>query len=156
MNADDLRHLSSDSETATQVIAAALARQCKTGDCILLQGDLGAGKTAFARGFIQALSPESQEIVSPTFTLVQTYPARDTTIWHFDLYRLKTPEEVTEIGLDEVLQSGITLIEWPELVEDSLPESSLTVRIRLGSQPEERQFEFAGLASIWKDRLSKL
>ena len=154
-NSHSVRLISGD-ESQTQRLAATLARQCLPGDCILLNGDLGAGKTAFARGFIQTLSPASTEIVSPTFNLVQTYPAGRIMIWHFDLYRLKTPQDTQEIGLDEALQSGITLIEWPELAKDVYPPSALHVHITLGSAPDERQLSFSGLAAHWKDRLCKL
>ena len=123
----------------------------------MLNGDLGAGKTAFARGFIQALSPESVEITSPTFTLVQTYPARSgDMIWHFDLYRLKNTQELIEIGLDEALQSGITLMEWPQLASEYVPAQSLVVTITTGENPQHRQLSFSGLPSVWKDRLSTL
>ena len=149
-------HLSTSDESQTQRLAATLARQCLPGDCILLNGDLGAGKTAFARGFIQTLSPASTEIVSPTFNLVQTYPASGIMIWHFDLYRLKTQQDTQEIGLEEALQSGITLIEWPELAKDLYPPSALHVHITLGSAPGDRQLSFSGLAAHWKDRLCKL
>src|SRR5262249_10523588 len=113
----------------TYAIAAAVAKQCRPGDCILLKGDLGAGKTTFARGFIQALNPSAGEVVSPTFTLVQTYPVGATTLYHFDLYRLKSPSELAEIGLDEAFSSGISLIEWPELLQSRLPEDALNVTI---------------------------
>lgn len=145
----------STSADDTHRIAAALAKQCKKGDCITLRGDLGSGKTTFARGFIQALSGE-REIVSPTFTLVQTYIAADQTpIAHFDLYRLKNRSEIAEIGLDEALMGGITLIEWPELVEKSLPADALDVLITIGHNPEERQFAFAG-SSNWQARLARI
>lgn len=126
------------------------------GDCILLRGDLGSGKTTFARGFIQALNPAHDEVVSPTFTLVQTYPAGDKAVWHFDLYRLKNPEEITEIGLDEALHSGITLIEWPELVQSLLPRDALDVTIETGSDPHQRRFTFTGSSAAWQARLDNV
>ena len=145
------------SEAQTRHIAASLAAVCESGDCVLLRGDLGVGKTAFARGFIQALSPEIVEVVSPTFTVVQTYPTQSgITVWHFDLYRLKSADEVLEIGLDEALQSGITLIEWPEIIAGSLPESALGVTISAGNNPEARQLHFNGLACVWKNRLEQI
>jgi len=141
-------------EAGTHALAASLARQCRPGDCILLSGDLGAGKTAFARGFIQSLLSIKEDIVSPTFTLVQTYRTQhDTTVWHFDLYRLHKSEEIAEIGLDEALDGGITLIEWPELVRASLPKSALDVTIQSGPTPGQRVFGFAGLPAAWQDRL---
>jgi tRNA threonylcarbamoyladenosine biosynthesis protein TsaE len=141
----------------THRLAAALARQCRRGDCILLRGDLGAGKTTFARGFIRELQSATDEIVSPTFTLVQTYPTKDgNTVWHFDFYRLKNANEVLEIGLDEALHEGITLIEWPELAQSRLPEDALNVTIAMGSQPGQRQLTFTGLKEAWQARLDKM
>ncbi len=141
----------------THAIAAALARQAVRGDCILLRGDLGSGKTTFARGFIQALQAVPDEVVSPTFTLVQAYPAHDgNTIWHFDLYRLKNGSESAEIGLEEALHSGITLIEWPELVQSQLPEDALDVTIEPAGQPDQRRFTFTGSPNVWQARLDLL
>jgi len=135
-------------------LAAALAKQCRAGDCILLDGELGAGKTSFARGFIRGLNPGCMEVISPTFPLLQTYPNNNgPMIWHFDLYRLEALEELDEIGLDEALQSGITLIEWPVIARPVLPREALDVAIRAGDVPGSRHFTFAGLASIWEDRI---
>lgn len=148
--------LSSASEDDTARIAAMLARRCMPGDCILLHGDLGAGKTAFARGFIQAVAPGCGDIVSPTFTLVQTYPAGSgVLIYHFDLYRLESVREVEEIGLEEALQSGITLVEWPELARHLLPKTALEITIGMGTSPDARQLAFAGPAAIWEERLKE-
>lgn len=141
-------------DASTAELAQALAGVLVSGDCLLLYGDLGAGKTAFSRGVIQALCPQALEVVSPTFTLLQTYStAKEGTIWHFDLYRLKQPHELDEIGLDDALTSGITLIEWPQLAEDRLPDDALAITIRMGAHPNERHFTFAGLPSHWQDRL---
>lgn len=144
-------------EPSMIALAASLARVCRHGDCLLLRGDLGAGKTAFCRGVIQALSPEATEIVSPTFTLVQTYPVNEgLMIWHYDLYRLKNAHEIEEIGLDEALQSGITLIEWPEVAQDRLPDHALEITIRMDQRPDERYITFFGIPSIWQERLDKM
>ncbi len=142
--------ISAPTETATRAIAATLAHACAPGDCVLLNGDLGAGKTAFARGFIQALSPGA-EVVSPTFNLVQTYDTPAATIWHFDLYRLKTAAELVEIGLDDALASGITLIEWPELASEYWPRNALT--IRLENEGQGRALTLTGAAARWKNHL---
>ena len=149
--------LNSQNPGQTQAIAAALARQCRRGDCILLRGDLGAGKTTFARGFIQALQSTPDEVVSPTFTLVQTYPARDGgMVWHFDLYRLKNAGEIEEIGLDEALNLGITLIEWPEMIQSRLPQEALDVTIETAETPEQRRLTFAGMPGVWQARITML
>lgn len=144
-------------EASTLTLAASLARQCREGDCILLNGDLGAGKTAFARGFVRALCNHVGEVVSPTFTLVQTYPADNgATVWHFDLYRLRHAAEALETGLEEALASGITLVEWPDVARSEFPPAALDVRIENGSTPGERVFTFSGLPAQWQERLQSL
>ena len=144
-------------EGQTQALAAALARSCCVGDCILLHGDLGAGKTAFARGFIRELLGESLCITSPTFTLVQAYPLpAGGVVSHFDLYRLRDTAELEEIGLEEALQNGITLIEWPELARDLLPPDALEITLRIGATPEERVIVFSGSPAVWQERLHTL
>jgi N-acetylmuramate 1-kinase len=138
----------------TEMLAKSLAFHCKPGDCILLQGDLGVGKTTFARGFIQALCPAEKEIISPTFMLVQPYRAQQGwDIAHFDLYRLEDENEIEQLGLDEALQTAITLIEWPERAQNRLPAAALTVQLAYGAQKEERVVTFSSEAPVWKKRL---
>lgn len=119
----------------TRALAEQLARGARVGDVFTLAGDLGAGKTAFARFFIQALCGADVEVTSPTFNLLQTYPVRLASgktdeIWHYDLYRVEHESALIELGLDEALQH-ITLIEWPEkLGTMQLPiAAALTFRI---------------------------
>ena len=102
----------SDAEATTrlgQVIAPLLA----AGDSVLLYGPLGMGKSTLARGLIRALTTPDEDVPSPTFTLVQFYDS-EPPVAHFDLYRLTRPEEAFEIGLDEALDEGCAVIEWPE------------------------------------------
>ena len=103
----------------TQELANKLAHRAKLGEVFTLTGDLGAGKTAFARFFIQALCGEATAVSSPTFNLLQTYPMPNQPyeIWHYDLYRIEHPSALIELGLDEALQH-ITLIEWPDRLDD--------------------------------------
>ncbi len=141
----------------TGKLGAAIAAQCTTGDCIALRGDLGSGKTTLARGFIRGLGAQDEEIVSPTFTLVQTYTAKGgRAITHFDLYRLRAAEETQELGLDEALDTGITLIEWPELVQHCLPVSSLDVHIACDGAAASRTITLQGDSAIWKNRFEKM
>lgn len=98
--------------------AAQIAGQNKRIIC--LSGDLGAGKTEFSRSYINALSAEKQIVTSPTYNIVQIYEASDNKIYHFDLYRLETEEELREIGFEEALEDGICLIEWPEIAKNAL------------------------------------
>ncbi len=122
---------------ATERLAAKLARHAQPGDVIGLEGPLGAGKTAFARGFI-AVRLGPTEVPSPTFTLVQVYEGDAGSVWHFDLYRLTKPEEADELGLDEALANGIALIEWPERLGDRTPPDRLAIRLEPGRRPGER------------------
>jgi tRNA threonylcarbamoyl adenosine modification protein YjeE len=115
-------------EAATQRLGAHLAVHARAGDLIALRGELGAGKTALARAFIRARTTPSEEVPSPTFTLVQTYPTPDAEIWHFDLYRLSDPREVRELGWEDAA-AGITLVEWPERLGERLPPRRLDVDI---------------------------
>jgi tRNA threonylcarbamoyladenosine biosynthesis protein TsaE len=141
--------LTTDSETATHALAEKIAKRCREGDCILLRGDLGTGKTTFARGFIQALCDAAGEIVSPTFTLAQTYDTRTgSTVWHFDLYRLKSPAEIWELGLEDALLTGISLIEWPEMAAGHLPPNVIEVQIAYGQADGERVFQVKGVAGL--------
>ncbi len=139
--------VSSPDETAR--LSAGLAKFCKAGDCILLRGDLGTGKTQFARGFIQALCSEI-EVTSPTFTLVQTYQAANATIWHFDLYRLEKESDIQETGMDDALREGIILIEWPDIIAHILPKEALHIEIAYGQTDDERLISFASESIHWK------
>ncbi len=116
------------SENDTVALAQSMAASAKPGDCFLLEGPLGAGKSVFARAFIRTLCGESTEVPSPTFTLVQTYDADGTTLWHFDLYRLKDAEEIFEIGWEESFD-GIRLIEWPSRLGSYAPQKATRIFI---------------------------
>jgi len=123
------RTITSASEADTQAEAARLAAAMKGGDVLLLEGDLGAGKTVFARALIRALADDSAlEVPSPTFTLVQTYDTPRGTVWHFDLYRLEEPQEIYEIGWEEALAGGIVIVEWPERLAGLLPRNCRKIR----------------------------
>lgn len=106
------------------------AQQLKTGDCVALIGSLGAGKTALTRGIAMGLGLEDQRMVSsPTFVLVQEYPTRHK-LYHIDLYRMNQPGiELVDLGLDEMLEDGIVLIEWADRAPESLPRPRWEVRI---------------------------
>lgn len=121
-------------EAATRRLAAELARVVRPGDVIALWGDLGCGKTAFARAFINALpGPDGEvlreEVPSPTFTIVQVYERAPAEVWHLDLYRLENPDDVVELGLEDVLGEAIFLIEWPSRMASLLPEERLDLKL---------------------------
>ena len=117
------------SEAETAALAASLARNCRAGDLFLLSGPLGAGKSVFSRAFIKALCGEDTDVPSPTFTLVQNYECAKGLIWHFDLYRLDDPEEIFEIGWEEAMVDGITLVEWPQKLGPYTPMSATRITI---------------------------
>lgn len=102
------------SEADTARAARTLAEQAEPGTVFLLEGDLGSGKTSFSRAFIRTLTGDpGLDVPSPTFTLVQTYDSPRGRIYHFDLYRLKDPEEIFELGWEDALTDGLVLVEWP-------------------------------------------
>ena len=132
-------------EAATAALARRLAPWLKPGDLVALHGDLGAGKTSFARALIRALSGRDgaeREVPSPTFTLVQTYETPAGPVHHFDLYRIRSPDELTEIGWDEALGGGIALVEWPERAGTLLPATRLDVTFGFGPNVETRRATF--------------
>ena len=119
----------SHGEEETQALAAQQAQDLGPGDVLLLQGDLGAGKTAFVRGLARGLGADEDEVSSPTFALLQLYQGR-LPLYHFDLYRLSGPDEFEAAGLDEWFGgAGVCLVEWPETVDlDARPCVRLTLR----------------------------
>ena len=119
-----------ETEADTQALGAALAPLLGIGDAICLSGDLGAGKSTLARGLIAARAG-AREAPSPTFTFVETYEAENLVLWHFDLYRLEAPEDVWELGYEDALEDGASLIEWPERIGALAPENALMVRLEI-------------------------
>lgn len=101
-------------EQATEALGHWLAPALRAGDTVLLTGVIGAGKTHLVRAVLRRRLGEGTEVPSPTFTLVQTYPDGDLEIVHADLYRISHPDDVMELGLDEAMEKGIALVEWPE------------------------------------------
>lgn len=143
-------------QAGTKSLARRLAALAKPRDVILLYGDLGMGKTVFSRAFVQSLTSPDEDVPSPTFTLVQLYDTDKGTIWHFDLYRLKQPDEVYELGFEEALSDGISLIEWPERAERLYPRNRLEIRITAGDTPDERRIALIPHGDGWNKRLENL
>ena len=138
---------------ATTALGQAIAPLLAPGDSLLLYGPLGMGKSTLARGLIRALTTPDEDVPSPTFTLVQFYDS-DPPVAHFDLYRLTRPEEAFEIGLDEALDDGAAVIEWPERLEGHLPADRLDVEIVVDESPDGGEARRARLvpAGAWEGR----
>ena len=135
-------------ETATAELGARIARGLEPGDAVLLKGELGAGKTTLARAILRALGVEGH-VPSPTFTLVQAYQAEALPVFHYDLYRIENPRELAELGIDDAMEDGAVLVEWPERgFPQRLAADALTVTLTQGS-PNARDAHIAGPAR-WK------
>jgi tRNA threonylcarbamoyladenosine biosynthesis protein TsaE len=119
-------------EAATAALATRLARLVRRGDVIALKGELGTGKTSFARAFIRARAGQDEMVPSPTFTLVQVYELPDLSVWHVDGYRLRHPEEAWELGLEDAFHDGVSLIEWPERLGPLVPGRRLEITFEHG------------------------
>ncbi len=139
----------------TQILAQKIGSFLQPCDVVLLRGDLGAGKTALAREIITFLNPQIKAVPSPTFTLSQTYETSKGFLWHYDLFRLKDPEEVFELGIEEAFGTGISLIEWPERLGNlRLPSSLLDVSLTVTGPLAQRQAHFI-LSPLWQQRWIK-
>ena len=150
-------------EAATARLAGRVAALAEPRDVISLSGDLGSGKTVFARAFINARTETPEEVPSPTFTLVQGYefpdPKGAIPVYHFDLYRIEDESELEELGLDDAFADGISLIEWPDRLggrmNSLLAGNRLDVVLSQGQTPEQRRAELSGHGS-WRARLKAL
>ncbi len=147
-------HLATEADTSR--LARAFAALLVPGDTVLLDGPIGAGKSHFCRVLIQTRLGRAEDVPSPTFTLVQTYPA-DVEIWHADLYRLTHPDEVLELGLDEAFASAICLVEWPDRLGSHQPKGAIRIRLRDAGEGRSAEIDFgtkpelaATLVSEWR------
>lgn len=138
------------SEDQTSQFAEKVAQIAKKGDVFALRGNLGVGKSVFARAFIKKLT-QAEEVPSPTFTLLQEYIAPEFRVFHFDLYRLKSPDEVFEIGFEEAVYGGVSLIEWPEKAGSWLPKDVFNIFI--SSKDDERNIIIEAFSN---DKISRL
>jgi tRNA threonylcarbamoyladenosine biosynthesis protein TsaE len=137
---------------ATRSLGAALAELARPGDLVLLVGDLGAGKTAFAQGFGRGLGVEGP-ITSPTFTLARQYEGGRLLLHHIDVYRLEQMEEVFDVGLPELLDEGaVTLIEWGDAIAPALPSDYLEIRQTFGTDDDDRSIELRAVGLSWNAR----
>ncbi len=141
------------SEADTAALGREIARHLAAGDTVTLSGPLGSGKSVLARAIVRAFSPR-EEVPSPTFTLVQTYETQNFTISHVDLYRLKSESELRELGLDEALERGVLVIEWPDRMGPQLAGDRLDLMFE-AADGEARLMKIVGRGS-WVGRLKSL
>lgn len=138
----------------TQMLASSLADLLVDGDLVVLSGDLGAGKTCFTQGLGRGLGITAR-ITSPTFTLANHFKGR-LELNHLDVYRLDQIEETLDLDLPELLERGVTVIEWGEQILPALPDDHLLIRLLLGSEDDERLIEFIATGPRWSERLGGL
>lgn len=137
-----MKNYESFSENDTFEIAKNIAKELKKGSIVCLDGDLGVGKTIFAKGFAKGLGIED-DITSPTFTLVQSYESLDNVLHHFDVYRISDESEMDEIGYEEYFfLDAICLIEWSSLIPDLIPENAIRISIE---KDMEKGFDYRNI-----------
>lgn len=146
---------SSASPEQTCAIAQRLAPMLEAGDTVLLRGDIGAGKTHFARCLIQSLLQVPEDIPSPTYTLIQTYPGPAAEIWHADLYRLTEVREVIELGLVDAFTDAICLVEWPDRLGDLAPENALDLSLASAGEGDDRRLTLSWQGEGWTSRVEE-
>jgi len=140
-------------ETATEALAIRLSGMCGRGDMFSLKGELGMGKTVFARAFVRAQTSPDEDVPSPTFTLLQVYETASEPIYHFDLYRLKSADEIIELGFEDALDEGIALVEWPDRLGVYLPRDRLEVELVPGASEGARRARLTGYG-YWQARMT--
>ena len=123
----------------TEALGARIAAGLRVGTVVALEGDLGAGKTVLARAILRALGVD-EDVPSPTFTLVQSYETPKLAVRHYDLYRIEKAAEMDELGLEEALDEGAALIEWPERAVSYIPDDALHVRLEIAGENSRRAF----------------
>ncbi|MGB1234735.1 MAG: tRNA (adenosine(37)-N6)-threonylcarbamoyltransferase complex ATPase subunit type 1 TsaE [Planktomarina sp.] len=130
------QHLNINSEADMATLGAQLGGLLTAGKTIVMQGQIGAGKSTLARALIQSLLTIDEDVPSPTFTIVQTYDAPDFQLWHCDLYRLNSLDQVDELGLWDAFGDSACLIEWPEILGKHLPKSTMILDIQVTGDNE--------------------
>ena len=136
----------------TRDLARTLANLVSAGDLIVLAGEMGAGKTAFAQGFAEGLGV-ADRVTSPTFTIVREYVGRDLALHHLDVYRLDQLREVLELGIAEMLdEDAVMLVEWGDAVLPALGDQYLEVRLAFGEGDDDRMLAFTARGARWAAR----
>ena len=145
----------STSPDETAQLAIRLGAGLRAGDTLLLEGEIGAGKSHFARALILSRLAEPEDVPSPTFTIVQAYELPDCELWHADLYRLGDPDQIVELGLLDAFQTAICLIEWPDRLDDLTPPEALTVRLESPDTSDRRDITLSWTNPAWTDRVTE-
>jgi tRNA threonylcarbamoyladenosine biosynthesis protein TsaE len=145
------RIFTTNTEQETGAVGCELAATLLPGDVVLLHGDLGAGKTAFARGLAEGLGIASDQVSSPTFTLVQEYRGGRLPLIHVDLYRLNDPREIEDLGLDEIAADGVLAIEWADKLPNP-PPGAIHVSLEHAGETERRITVESQKAAFYSDR----
>lgn len=133
----------------TGAMARRIATHLAPGDTLLLIGEIGAGKTYFARKLLSDILLVAEDVPSPTFTIVQTYDSKLGEVWHADLYRLETSSDVIELGLLDAFGDAICLVEWPDRLEELAPVSALSLAFSAGTHDEERNLILTWQTARW-------
>lgn len=146
--------INSNNPDQTAILASLVGANLGVGDVLLLRGPVGAGKTHFARHLILSVLATDEDVPSPTFTLVQTYHATTADVWHADLYRLSTLDEIEELGMIDAFDTAICLIEWPEILGPLTPPNSLNLTFAPDPDDENRrQITLNSLSERWTELL---
>ena len=135
----------------TKALATKLAHIITKGDVITFKGNLGAGKTTFIKSLIKNIANKDIEVTSPTFNLLHLYETTRGEIWHFDLYRLRNMHEAYELGIEDAFVYGISLIEWPEIITNILPDNRLDIEISFHDKENERVVNLSSNSEKWED-----
>jgi tRNA threonylcarbamoyladenosine biosynthesis protein TsaE len=139
-----MKQINIDSLASLKTLAGKIASLANIGDIILLKGELGSGKTSFAKYFINSISKHDQNVTSPTFNILQIYDCENFSAWHYDFYRIETEEEIVNLGLDDAFSNGVSIIEWPEKIRSFLPQASLEIHFSFTEKHNSRLLTISG------------
>ncbi|MAV88751.1 MAG: tRNA (adenosine(37)-N6)-threonylcarbamoyltransferase complex ATPase subunit type 1 TsaE [Rhodospirillaceae bacterium] len=144
-----------EDEAATLKLGSDIAAIPVSNGMIALFGDLGIGKTVFAKGFIHSFEGAG-EVVSPTFSLLQLYEFAGIKVYHYDLYRTSSPNEIIELGIFDAINDGIALVEWPEKMGNYFPKNRLDIFLSQGLKDASRKVKIVGYGEFWETQLRNM